>query len=423
MAALARWEAARRALADCRRVDEAKTIRDTAEAMRVYARQARDLQLEIDAATIRVRAERRLGELLRAAKDAGQIGRGQPPKKCAETKQFPRVTLDAVGIDRKLSSRAQKVAGIAEQAFEAMVERMRADMARRGARVALDLSRDQAVADRQAAHAARTLRGGTVDDLHRLAASGFRAGAILADPAWRFVTRSARGEGRSASAHYTTDDFAAMATLPVAALAADDCLLVMWIVDWAPRLALDLIEAWGFVHKTCAFTWVKQSETGEAWHFGQGYWTRANPEQAWLATRGAPRRRDAGVAQLIVAPVMEHSRKPDAVHDRIGRLVDGPYLELFARRERPGWLTWGDELAFREPERNAATTTGPAPFDPETGEVVEPEADGAPAEPRVTSRDPVDAADPLDIPDFLRRRPDGQAPFMRAPTEAGRAVS
>jgi MT-A70 len=69
------------------------------------------------------------------------------------------------------------------------------------------------------------------------------------------------------------------------------------------------------------------------------------------------------VEQLVVAPVMEHSRKPDEAHDRIERLVEGPYLELFARRERRGWTNWGDEIAFRMPDG--------LPHDPQTGEIKE----------------------------------------------------
>ena len=74
-----------------------------------------------------------------------------------------------------------------------------------------------------------------------------------------------------------------------------------------------------------------------------GYWTRANSEVCLLATRGKPKRVNADVRQAIIAPSREHSRKPDGIHERIERLVAGPYLELFARQQRPGWTAWGNE--------------------------------------------------------------------------------
>lgn len=50
-----------------------------------------------------------------------------------------------------------------------------------------------------------------------------------------------------------------------------------------------------------------------------------------------------------LTPRREHSRKPDGIHERIERLVAGPYLELFARQKRPGWDVWGNEVdKFKE---------------------------------------------------------------------------
>ena len=79
---------------------------------------------------------------------------------------------------------------------------------------------------------------------------------------------------------------------------------------------------------------------------GLGYWTRANVEQCLLATRGSPKRLAKDVRRLIVSPRQEHSRKPDEIYDRIERLAEGPYLELFARNTRPGWNSWGNEVGI-----------------------------------------------------------------------------
>jgi hypothetical protein len=136
MTALVKYEAACRSLAEAHGVDEVKDIRDKAEAMRVYGIQSKNVDLEIMASEIRVRSERRLGELLIEAKAAGQISQG---RNGAETEPFqlPRIKLKDIGVDKKLSSRAQKLGSVTERAFEAAVGRMREDTQKRGSRVAL----------------------------------------------------------------------------------------------------------------------------------------------------------------------------------------------------------------------------------------------------------------------------------------------
>ncbi|MEK6591567.1 MAG: MT-A70 family methyltransferase [Pseudomonadota bacterium] len=164
-------------------------------------------------------------------------------------------------------------------------------------------------------------------------------GCILMDPPWAFKTYSGRNTiaHRSANDHYRTMDLHQIAGLPVSELAARDCALFMWVVDSHLDAALDLFKVWGFKFKTRAFTWVK---TG---NIGMGYWTRKQSEMCLLATRGKPRRKSKGVREIIEAPRREHSRKPDEQYARIEALVGGPYLEMFARQERPGWSAWGNE--------------------------------------------------------------------------------
>ena len=77
--------------------------------------------------------------------------------------------------------------------------------------------------------------------------------AIYADPPWAFQNRSDKGTGRNAVSHYDCLDFPALARLPVADLAADDCALFLWAVDPLLDRAMDLIRAWGFAYKTVGF--------------------------------------------------------------------------------------------------------------------------------------------------------------------------
>lgn len=163
-------------------------------------------------------------------------------------------------------------------------------------------------------------------------------GAILADPPWPFDTWSDNGKDRSPERHYTTMSLAEICALPVAELAAEDCALFLWSVAWAAPQAYQVLASWGFSYKSLAFVWEKEGA------FGNGYWTRQECEFCILATRGSPRRLNADVPQLIRAPRGAHSEKPEEAHRRIERLVAGPYIELFARRGRDGWATWGDQV-------------------------------------------------------------------------------
>lgn len=129
--ALIRYNAACMALAEAKAVDEVKDIRDKAIAMKEYARQAKNRTLEIDAAEIRLRAERRLGEMIRVQKETVGLAKGRagPGRGKAGSPAGPAFndtpTLVAVGIDKKLSARAQKLATLPEAEFETKVAEWR----------------------------------------------------------------------------------------------------------------------------------------------------------------------------------------------------------------------------------------------------------------------------------------------------------
>lgn len=114
--ALTRYEAARTALAEAHRVDEVKDIRDKAEAMAAYARQAKDSDLIQYATEIKVRAERRCGELLRVTAASGERNTGGKPSKDATVS-----TLADMGLTRDESSRYQQLAAMPDEHFETAV--------------------------------------------------------------------------------------------------------------------------------------------------------------------------------------------------------------------------------------------------------------------------------------------------------------
>jgi N6-adenosine-specific RNA methylase IME4 len=168
-------------------------------------------------------------------------------------------------------------------------------------------------------------------------------GAILADPGIAFATHSPKGEGRCPQAHYRCTPLAELQALPIAEFAATDCFLFLWVPLRSVADVAPLMQAWGFAFSGSAFVWAKQNKHGEGWFMGNGFGTRHNAEICWLGRRGSPKRRSMAVRELIVAPRREHSRKPDEVYARIEALCAGPYLELFARQQWPGWTCLGDQ--------------------------------------------------------------------------------
>ena len=121
MTALIRYDAARKAIAAAHRVDEAKKIRDKAEAVRTYAKLAGDLDMQNMAAEIRIRAERRAGQLLSdMEKNPGTRGEGRPRKDGTKIRRSVRPTaypptLDEIGISKDQSSKWQRLALLVDE--------------------------------------------------------------------------------------------------------------------------------------------------------------------------------------------------------------------------------------------------------------------------------------------------------------------
>jgi len=165
------------------------------------------------------------------------------------------------------------------------------------------------------------------------------------DPPWTYRVWSKKGPGRSAENHYPTMSLSDICALPVADLAAKDCVLFLWATFPNLPEAFEVIKAWGFTYKTVAFVWCKRNRKSGSFFTGLGYYTRANAEICLLATRGSPKRISRSVHQIIDTPIERHSKKPDEARKRIVELMgDVPRIELFARERADGWDCFGNEV-------------------------------------------------------------------------------
>jgi N6-adenosine-specific RNA methylase IME4 len=356
---LALFSVAKEALAEAVKVDEVKDVRDHAERIRLYGQQANDRSIIADATEIIMRAERRLGELLRSAHQSGQLGIGRPSRsnvdegeeaqgeqrsETAEVVRPQRVTLAEAGISKKLSTRSQKFAAVAETAFEAALLSAREKILAGGA-VVVNPLKDVSTAEKKSRRRAREIELGA----KQMALPEARFGVIYADPEWRFEPYSDEtGMDRAADNHYPTSALDAIKGRDVGSLAADDCVLFLWAtVPMLPQ-ALDVMAAWGFEYKS-NFNWHKD-------RVGTGYWNRNRHEHLLVGTRGkipAPAMGEQ-FDSSIEAPVGEHSAKPERFYEIIEAYFPTlPKIELNARVARPGWVRWG----YEAPDETAAART------------------------------------------------------------------
>lgn len=174
---------------------------------------------------------------------------------------------------------------------------------------------------------------------------------ILADCPWSYhnynysVTKDGARAKRGVVKEYNTMDIDNIRHLPVADIAADDCVLFLWSTPPLLPEALSVIRWWGFKYITKAFCWVKTNPKSGTYFWGMGQWSRANTEDCLLAIKGKPKRVSASVHQIITAPVGKHSHKPDIIRDKIVELCgDIPRIELFAREQAPGWDALGYDI-------------------------------------------------------------------------------
>ena len=183
---------------------------------------------------------------------------------------------------------------------------------------------------------------------------------IVADPPWPYsspkavVGNAGRGsqDGRAAAIiqanveqHYSTMTIVDLKNLDVVSLAADNAHLYLWVTNSFLVEGHEIARSWGFKPKTL-LTWVKVPKSGEFVPSRKtGYWFRSATEHILFCVRGSLRlqRKDA-IATWFAAPRLPHSVKPNISYQLIESCSPEPRLEMFARRGRLGWDSWGNEV-------------------------------------------------------------------------------
>lgn len=169
---------------------------------------------------------------------------------------------------------------------------------------------------------------------------------ILADPPWQFQNRT----GKVAPEHkrlnrYSTMTLEEIKALPVERAAAETAHLYLWVPNALLPEGLEVMKAWGFRYKG-NIVWQKIRKDGGPDGRGVGFYFRNVTELLLFGTRGRNARTlSPGRSQvnIISTRKREHSRKPDEQYPIITSCSPGPYLEMFARGKRDGWVIWGNQ--------------------------------------------------------------------------------
>lgn len=176
---------------------------------------------------------------------------------------------------------------------------------------------------------------------------------VLADPPWDYY--GSPSKWAAAGKFYPLMKDEELLQFPMKGWLSDPGVLFLWSTGPRLDLAVRCIESWGLSYRGVAFVWVKTKQDGTPIK-AQGVRPsiiKPLTEFVLMASTVAKGRplpiNDESVVQTVLAPRGKHSEKPDEVQERIEQLY--PYLtkvELFARKTRPGWDHWGNEVPISD---------------------------------------------------------------------------
>ena len=324
------YDSARHALEKAVAVDEVKEIRDKAEALRAYAKQQKDTELERRCAELKIRASRRIGELSRVIEKAtaGRPGKILPTG--GKNLQKPKnEVLSEAGISTAVAHRCEKLAEVPLDVFDAYIDGMK-DTGK-----PTTMKKILASTVRSMRKADSDKRVEAIKSQEASSLDGMEFDCIVVDPPWQMEKIGRDERPNQAGFDYPTMDEKGLGRLKLPC--AEHCHVFVWTTHKHLPMAFRLLEAWDLKY-VCAFVWHKP---GGFQPFGLPQY---NCEFVLYARKGTPEFIDTkAFPTCFTAPRGRHSEKPEEFYDMLRRVTEGARLDMFSRRNIDGFTGWGNE--------------------------------------------------------------------------------
>lgn len=336
-------------LSEVQSIDTIIKIADQAEAYRQLGKKFHLAEeIVVSAAATKLKAFRRMGELLKKV-EKSQGGRPSKNGKATSSKnrspQNTGSTYKQLGINKGVGAKAQKIADIPAQEFNAYINRSVEEIREPTIAAAVRMAKQHTAKERTKS---MPRHEGYVTRLDQLIEAQKVFSTIYADPPWRHSNSASRG---AAENHYGTMSLEEIKAEPVRKLVGPRGHLHLWACSSMLPEALEVMAAWGFEYKSC-FVWTKK-------HIGVGNYYRNSHEfllfgdryigddqsMLMLGTKGGEVFLDHSTRSWQEYPRRDHSQKPSEIRKMIETVSCGPFLEMYSREApKKGWTHYGNQI-------------------------------------------------------------------------------